>query len=66
LWNSDVLDNPEGAILHILAEAAECLGGTHPASGEQRPALFRLRRGHSRPDDPLPFREGKSRDSRQG
>lgn len=30
LWNSDVLDNPEGAVSYILAEAAECLGGTHP------------------------------------
>ena len=30
LWNSDVLDNPDGAVLHILAKAAECLGGTHP------------------------------------
>jgi very-short-patch-repair endonuclease len=45
LWNSDVLSNPDGAVLHILAEAAECLGGTHPR--------------------PLPFREGKSRASRQ-
>ena len=30
LWNSDVLANPDGAVLYILAEAAECLGGTHP------------------------------------
>ena len=30
LWNSEVLANPDGAVLHILAEAAECLGGTHP------------------------------------
>ena len=30
LWNSDVLTNPEGAVLHILAQTAECLGGTHP------------------------------------
>ncbi|HWU91645.1 MAG TPA: DUF559 domain-containing protein, partial [Sphingomicrobium sp.] len=30
LWNSDVLGNPDGAVLHILEEAAECLGGTHP------------------------------------
>jgi very-short-patch-repair endonuclease len=30
LWNSDVLANPEGTVLHILAEAAECLGGAHP------------------------------------
>ncbi|WP_413740800.1 endonuclease domain-containing protein [Sphingomonas sp. Sphisp66] len=29
-WNSEVLSNPEGTIQHILAEAAECLGGTHP------------------------------------
>lgn len=36
LWNSDVLGNPEGAALHVLAEAAECLGGTHP-----RPLPFR-------------------------
>ncbi|AJP73138.1 endonuclease domain-containing protein [Sphingomonas hengshuiensis] len=30
LWNSDVLSNPDGAVAHILSEAAECLGGTHP------------------------------------
>jgi very-short-patch-repair endonuclease len=30
LWNSDVLANPEGATEHILLQAAECLGGTHP------------------------------------
>jgi very-short-patch-repair endonuclease len=30
LWNSDVLSNPDGAVAHILALAAECLGGTHP------------------------------------
>jgi len=30
LWNSDVLGNPDGAVLHILSAAAECLGGTHP------------------------------------
>ncbi|WP_353204922.1 DUF559 domain-containing protein [Sphingomonas sp.] len=30
LWNSDVLSNPEGAALRVLAETAECLGGTHP------------------------------------
>ena len=30
LWNSDVLANPQGAALHVLAQAAECLGGTHP------------------------------------
>ena len=30
LWNSDVLSNPNGAVQHILQEAAECLGGTHP------------------------------------
>jgi len=30
LWNSEVLANPDGATLHILSVAAECLGGTHP------------------------------------
>ena len=30
LWNSDVLGNPDGAAEHILLQAAECLGGTHP------------------------------------
>jgi very-short-patch-repair endonuclease len=30
LWNSDVLTNAEGAAQHILSQAAECLGGTHP------------------------------------
>jgi len=29
-WNSDVLANPEGVVQLILAQAAECLGGTHP------------------------------------
>jgi hypothetical protein len=28
--NPDVLTNAEGAARHILAEAAEYLGGTHP------------------------------------
>lgn len=40
LWNSDVLSNPDGAALYILAQAAECLGGTHPQplpSREGRP-----------------------------
>ncbi|UZK66266.1 endonuclease domain-containing protein [Sphingomonas sp. M1-B02] len=30
MWNSEVLANPDGAVLHILSGAAECLGGTHP------------------------------------
>ena len=30
LLNSDVLENPDGAVLRILEKAAECLGGTHP------------------------------------
>jgi very-short-patch-repair endonuclease len=30
LWNTDMLTNPDGAVLHILERAAECLGGTHP------------------------------------
>jgi len=30
LWNSDVMSNPEGAVQHVVSEAAECLGGTHP------------------------------------
>ena len=30
LWNSDVMTNPEGAAEYLLAQAAECLGGTHP------------------------------------
>lgn len=30
LWNSEVLANPRGAAEHILAQAAQCLGGTHP------------------------------------
>jgi very-short-patch-repair endonuclease len=30
LWNSDVLTNAEGAAEHILSQAAECFGGTHP------------------------------------
>jgi very-short-patch-repair endonuclease len=30
LWNSEVLADPDGAVLFILQRAAECLGGTHP------------------------------------
>ncbi|PAL20274.1 hypothetical protein CD928_17890 [Sphingopyxis sp. GW247-27LB] len=30
LWNSEVITNPEGAAEFLLAQAAECLGGTHP------------------------------------
>ena len=30
LWNSDVLQNPDGAALFILNHVAECLGDTHP------------------------------------
>jgi hypothetical protein len=30
LWNSEVMTNPEGAAEFLLAQAAECLGGTHP------------------------------------
>jgi very-short-patch-repair endonuclease len=30
LWNSEVMNNPEGAAEYLLAQAAECLGGTHP------------------------------------
>ena len=30
LWNNEVLANPDGAARHVLAHAAECLGGTHP------------------------------------
>ena len=30
VWNSDVRDNPHGAVEAILAHAADCLGGTHP------------------------------------
>jgi len=46
LWNSDVLSNPEGAIQYILAQAAECLGGTHPQplprrEGRERRSRFR-------------------------
>jgi very-short-patch-repair endonuclease len=39
LWNSDVLANAEGAAQHILSQAAECLGGTHPqpSIGSVRP-----------------------------
>ena len=29
-WNSDVLANPDGVVMRIVQEAAECLGGTHP------------------------------------
>jgi very-short-patch-repair endonuclease len=30
LWNSDVLQNPQGAAEFVLLQTAECLGGTHP------------------------------------
>lgn len=30
VWNSDVRENPTGTAEAILAQAAECLGGTHP------------------------------------
>nr|WP_327196937.1 MULTISPECIES: DUF559 domain-containing protein [unclassified Sphingopyxis] len=30
LWNSEVMTNPDGAAEYLLAQAAECLGGTHP------------------------------------
>lgn len=30
LWNSEVMSNPDGAAEYLLAQAAECLGGTHP------------------------------------
>jgi very-short-patch-repair endonuclease len=46
MWNSDVLANPDGAVLHILARAAERLGGTHPQplpsrEGRSRQPRFR-------------------------
>jgi len=44
LWNSDVLENPDGAVLHILAEAAECLGGTHPLPLPSREGRSRAQR----------------------
>lgn len=44
LWNSDVLANPEGAVLHILAQAAECLGGTHPEPLPSREGRIRIPR----------------------
>jgi len=44
LWNSDVLANPEGAVLYILAEAAECLGGTHPQPLPSREGRSRVSR----------------------
>jgi very-short-patch-repair endonuclease len=30
VWNSDVRQNPIDAVGAIIAQAAECLGGTHP------------------------------------
>lgn len=30
LWNSEVMTDPDGAAEYLLAQAAECLGGTHP------------------------------------
>jgi very-short-patch-repair endonuclease len=44
LWNSDVLANPEGAVQHILEQAAECLGGTHPQPLPSREGRERRRR----------------------
>jgi len=36
LWNAEVLSNPEGVATHVLAKAAECLGGTHPIMRSDR------------------------------
>lgn len=44
LWNSDVLANPEGTVFHILATAAECLGGTHPQPLPSREGRVRVAR----------------------
>jgi len=30
IWNNDLIANPEGVVTHIMTQAAECLGGTHP------------------------------------
>lgn len=45
LWNSDVLSNPEGAVEHILGQAAECLGGTHPQPLPSREGRMRRHPG---------------------
>ena len=51
LWNSDVLANPEGAAEYILAQAAECLGGTHPqpGAGPVIPRIIWIARGAIHP-----------------
>lgn len=30
IWNNEMLANPDAVVAHIMAEAAECLGDTHP------------------------------------
>lgn len=45
-WNPDILNNPEGVYEVVNAEAAKCLGGTHPQplpskEGRQRRPRFR-------------------------
>ena len=50
LWNSEVLANPQGAAEFLLAQAAECLGGTHPQPLPSREG--RMRRPRSRPLSP--------------
>jgi very-short-patch-repair endonuclease len=54
LWNSEVLANPEGCARHILSQAAECLGGTHP---QPLPCREGRRPSRAKPI-PLPAREG--------
>ena len=44
LWNSEVLANPEGAAEFVLAQAAECLGGTHPQPLSSREGRKRRQR----------------------
>ena len=44
LWNSQVLENPDGAVLYILERAAECLGGTHPQPLPSREGRKRMPR----------------------
>jgi very-short-patch-repair endonuclease len=56
LWNSDVLANPEGAVLHILSRTAECLGGTHPRPLPQGEG--RRRRPMPRVSEPQQTSEG--------
>ena len=44
LWNNDVLENPEGAVSHILDRCAARMGNTHPQPLPSREGRTRVPR----------------------